>query len=86
MNRGHVPTRTCVICRRSIAKRSLLRLVAHGDAIIADPAQREPGRGAYLCDQSACRLVAVKRLPKALKVSARPVLLEATLAEVGGSR
>lgn len=47
--------RRCIVCRRSLPKREMLRLVID-DALKVWPdlAQNAPGRGAYLCMQEAC--------------------------------
>lgn len=55
MRRKHIPQRTCVICRRKMEKRRLLRIVRTiDDGTIADPTGKRNGRGAYLCDDEAC--------------------------------
>lgn len=67
----HVPQRTCVACRRSDAKRTLLRLVRDADGQVAiDPTGKRAGRGAYLCQDAACWEQALKRhaLERALRV------------------
>jgi predicted RNA-binding protein YlxR (DUF448 family) len=50
----HVPQRTCVGCRETLAKRSLIRLVRTGDGIVIDKTGKLPGRGAYLHDKRSC--------------------------------
>jgi uncharacterized protein len=67
----HVPQRTCVACRQTGAKRTLVRLVrAINGSITIDPTGKRSGRGAYLCDQPECWQAALKRgvLPRALKI------------------
>jgi uncharacterized protein len=67
----HVPQRTCIACRRSDAKRTLLRLVRDADGRVAvDPTGKRAGRGAYLCQDTACWEQALKRhaLERALRV------------------
>ena len=67
----HVPVRTCIACRRSDAKRGLLRLVRDADGrVSADPTGKRAGRGAYLCHDSACWEQALKRhgLERALRI------------------
>ena len=39
----HVPQRTCVGCRQTLAKRSLIRLVRSGEGVVVDP-DRETNR------------------------------------------
>ncbi len=53
--RKHVPMRTCVICRQSGPKRSLVRVVAVPDkGLVIDPSGKLAGRGAYLCRNPGC--------------------------------
>ncbi len=53
--RKHVPQRTCVVCRGQFDKRRLTRVVRTADSgVLIDPTGKRSGRGAYLCDQSAC--------------------------------
>jgi predicted RNA-binding protein YlxR (DUF448 family) len=49
-----------VACGRRAPKGALRRYVAPGGRLEADPAQRLPGRGAYVCDE-ACLAQAVSR-------------------------
>jgi predicted RNA-binding protein YlxR (DUF448 family) len=49
-----------VACGRRAPKAALRRFVAPGGALVADPAQRLPGRGAYVCDD-ACLVQALRR-------------------------
>ena len=64
-------TRTCVGCGARVAKSDLIRLVAVGGEIVADPAAREPGRGAYLHRSQDCLNRAQRRqaFRKALRVT-----------------
>lgn len=67
----HVPQRTCVACRRSDAKRGLVRVVRDADGRVAvDETGRRNGRGAYLCRDPQCWANAVKRkaIERALRV------------------
>jgi hypothetical protein len=68
----HVPQRTCVACRRTAAKRELVRIVRtpEGGAEV-DPTGKRSGRGAYLCAAPDCWRLAVQkgRLDRALKTS-----------------
>ncbi len=47
-------------CGRRAPKAALRRFTAPGGALVPDPAQRLPGRGAYVCDD-ACLEVALRR-------------------------
>jgi uncharacterized protein len=54
--------RTCVACRSERQKRELVRIVRAPDGSVAlDPTGRAPGRGAYLCADSSCWPVALKK-------------------------
>jgi predicted RNA-binding protein YlxR (DUF448 family) len=67
----HVPQRTCIACRRSDAKRGLIRIVRDADGRVAvDLSGKRNGRGAYLCHDPTCWQQAVKRraLERALRV------------------
>jgi predicted RNA-binding protein YlxR (DUF448 family) len=50
----HIPQRTCVGCRETLAKRSLIRLVRSGEGVVIDPSGKLPGRGAYLHNVRSC--------------------------------
>lgn len=56
-NAGSQPVRSCVICRRRLAKSELARYAPARDraSLVSDPAQRLPGRGFYVCDQARCQ-------------------------------
>jgi uncharacterized protein len=62
--------RTCVGCGTRAAKSDLLRIVAAGGEVVADPAARRPGRGAYLHPSLECLERARRRraIPRALRV------------------
>lgn len=67
----HLPQRTCVACRRSDAKRGLIRVVRDAEGRVAvDETGRRNGRGAYLCHDPLCWANAVKRkaLERALRI------------------
>lgn len=49
------PTRTCIACRASSDKRSLVRFVRMPDGAVAlDASGKAAGRGAYVCADAAC--------------------------------
>ncbi len=53
--RKHVPVRTCIVCRESWPKRSLVRVVAVPErGLVIDPSGKAAGRGAYLCRNPGC--------------------------------
>ncbi len=70
MRAKKTPIRTCVSCRVSSDKKSLVRIVRLGDGDVRiDPSGKEPGRGAYLCGAKECVAAALKtnKLGRALR-------------------
>ena len=71
MNRERkTPIRTCVSCRESSAKKTLVRIVRAADGVARlDPTGKAPGRGAYLCGAKECTALALKanKLARALR-------------------
>ena|SRR5687768_14212454 len=68
--RKHVPQRTCVICRRTLPKRELTRVVRTPEnGVQIDSTGKLAGRGAYLCDTPSCweKAARADALTKALK-------------------
>ena len=60
MRRGHVPLRTCAVCRVAAPRSELLRIVRSPDGSIdVDPTGDRPGRGAYVHATAACIEAAV---------------------------
>ncbi len=49
--KGHIPERTCVVCRKKLPKKNLIRFCFKDGQIILDEAKKEEGRGAYFCEQ-----------------------------------
>lgn len=66
------PVRTCVGCRRREPRSALLRVVAREGGLVADPAARLPGRGAWVHPTTRCVEQAVQRraFTRALRLSA----------------
>jgi uncharacterized protein len=51
----HVPQRTCVICRVTLPKRGLIRVVRTPEGrLTVDARGKVAGRGAYLCPRREC--------------------------------
>ena len=70
MKQRKVPIRTCVACRTSGDKKSLLRIVkTSAGEIIVDTTGKISGRGAYICPLQGClqRAIKEKRLSRALR-------------------
>lgn len=65
----HVPQRTCVGCRQTLAKRGLIRIVRTPQGLRVDPTGKLSGRGAYLHDRRCCWESGLKgSLAHALKI------------------
>ncbi|MCX6345674.1 MAG: YlxR family protein [Armatimonadetes bacterium] len=65
-----VPIRTCVSCRESSEKKTLLRIVCGKDGLVrVDTSGKISGRGAYLCGSAKCLRIALKanKLGRALR-------------------
>ncbi len=66
----HVPQRTCVGCRQTLSKRSLIRVVRTPQGLVVDPTGKLAGRGAYLHDKLSCWQQGLKgALSRALKTN-----------------
>ncbi|MGH2758024.1 MAG: RNase P modulator RnpM [Actinomycetota bacterium] len=79
--------RTCVGCRRALAKAELVRIVRRPDgSIVRDRSGRTPGRGAYVCSGKGCfdRAVKASRLGRALRAQIGPQELEELRREFSG--
>ena len=71
---SHVPTRTCLGCRRRRAKGGLVRLARRADGtVVVDARGGQPGRGAYVCAALACveRALKTGRLEHAFRAVCR---------------
>ena len=67
----YMPQRSCVACGKKLSKRQLIRIVRTPQGtVLADPAGKMAGRGAYLCRSEACwtRGMAKGGLERSLKV------------------
>lgn len=70
--RKHIPQRTCVVCRETAAKRTLVRVVRTADqGVQIDATGKRNGRGAYLCTRPECwqRALSSSVLDKALRTT-----------------
>lgn len=71
----HVPKRSCIACRQTDSKRTLVRIVRGPQGgVRIDPTGKLSGRGAYLCPNRRC-------WQKALKSSALNRALKTTLTD-----
>ena len=54
-NRGHVPHRTCISCRKKLPVNELVRFKLSGDKLkIVSQGPFVGGRGCYVCPSEAC--------------------------------
>jgi uncharacterized protein len=53
-NAGHIPSRTCVICRHKKNKSELLRFVVLRNEPVFDLIGKFQARGFYVCDENSC--------------------------------
>jgi len=68
---GKVPQRSCVACRQTADKRTLIRFVRGADGQVnLDASGKLAGRGAYLCTDANCMVKAEKAhlLDRALRM------------------
>lgn len=72
--KGHVPERTCILCRKKMFKGELIRFVFRGGKILVDPEQKLGGRGAYLCRDCVSKKDSSKVLTKLKKALRLKVL------------
>ena len=66
-NKGHIPVRTCVICKKKGSKCLMHRFVIQKGAIFFDEKRVLEGRGYYFCDKEKCRASLESWLKKAKK-------------------
>ena len=77
-----IPIRSCVVCRQTSDKKTLLRVVRapgkDGGGVAADPTGRANGRGAYICAALECieKAAKQKRFERALSAPVPATLTE----------
>lgn len=79
-----VPMRTCIACREMKPKKEMLRVVRNAAGEISvDPTGKAAGRGAYICNNEACRkkLSDKKLLNKAFSTDVAPSVYEGVKEE-----
>ena len=78
-----VPIRTCVACRTSGGKRTLIRVVRlpEGAGVVVDGTGKQSGRGAYVCLTPECVTLALKqkKLERSLKTPIPEAVADALL-------
>lgn len=58
--KGHIPERTCIVCRKKLPKKELLRFCVKDNQIVLDKTQKEGGRGAYFCSKCISKIKNLK--------------------------
>ena len=83
-----IPQRQCVGCREMKDKKSLIRVVRSPEGEVSlDKVGKKPGRGAYLCPDTACLTKARKSraLERALETAIPPEVYETMERQMGES-
>lgn len=65
-----VPQRTCMGCNQKKEKKELIRIVKNKEGeVFVDLKGKQPGRGAYICNDIACleKVLKTKRLERTLE-------------------
>ncbi|RKX63188.1 MAG: DUF448 domain-containing protein [Thermodesulfobacteriota bacterium] len=55
-----MPERTCIVCRKKLPKKELLRFCVKDNQIVLDKTQKEGGRGAYFCSECISKIKNLK--------------------------
>ncbi|RKX57733.1 MAG: DUF448 domain-containing protein [Thermodesulfobacteriota bacterium] len=58
--KGHIPERTCIVCRKKLPKKELLRFCIKNNQIVLDKTQKGGGRGAYFCSECLSKIKNLK--------------------------
>ena len=71
----YIPKRMCVACRQMLEKVSLYKVVLSGEELVIDKEGKMPGRGAYVCKDEKCILLAMKKrgFERAFKRDCSPI-------------
>ena len=80
-----IPVRQCIGCRAQKPKTELIRIVrSPEDEVSLDLKGKKPGRGAYLCRDSACLKKALRSraIERALSVPVPPEIWDRLLSEM----
>ena len=60
--KGHVPIRMCIGCRKKRKKEEMIRLIQSSEEVLwIDERKRHHGRGFYLCPNLGCMNIAKKK-------------------------
>ena len=81
MGHKHVPTRMCIVCRQSLPKQEMVRIVRTPDSgVVIDLTGKQPGRGAYICRRKVCWAETLKK--KSVEYALKTTLSEAEWTEM----
>lgn len=83
------PERSCVVCKKVIEKKDLLRIVKSKEGEISlDLTGRKNGRGAYLCGETDCsiKFKKIKGLDRSFKMKVPSEVYDEILEEVNRIR
>ena len=89
MKERKVPLRKCAGCGESKPKKELVRVVRAPDGTVSiDSRGKSPGRGAYVCPNTACLQKALrsKALDRSLEVEIPQEIYETLIAQMEASR
>ena len=64
---GYTPQRTCVVCRKKMDKKKLMRFVLLDSEIVFDLNCVMENRGYYVCDDNSCLQKLERRVKKILR-------------------
>lgn len=85
MKTKKIPQRTCIGCGEVKNKKDMVRIVRSPEGNVSlDRSGKKPGRGAYVCPDTACieKAFQSKSLERTLQVKVSPETKEALLAEL----
>ena len=87
MKEKKIPLRKCVGCNEMKQKQQLVRIVKNNASEISvDITGKMPGRGAYICKNTDCLKIAIKRksLERAFKGKIDALIYEMLEGQIGG--
>ena len=83
-----IPIRTCIVCKKALPKKELLRIVTSGDQIFLDKTGKANGRGAYVCGDIECfnKLKKNKLLNRAFSMEVKEEVYSKLMEELLGEQ
>lgn len=82
----HIPMRRCIGCMTSYPKEKLIRIAFDGESLTVDKSGLKDGRGTYICRNSDCINMAVKKraFNRTFKRNFEQATIERLAEEVAG--